>query len=122
MATLFWSMYIWILGLHVGGVAMYDWNGNGSEDPGDYVFDKMYQDSGSPGSNKSSGGNSGGKRNVSWGVCIAAACVIELAGCLVLIAMGVDIADADFAALVILAVLTVVLKSIADSGNNQKHK
>ena len=122
MATLFWSMYIWILGLHVGGVAMYDWNGNGSEDPGDYVFDKMYQDSGASGSGKGSSRNYSEQRNVSRVVCFAVACVIELVGCLLLIAMGVDIKDADFASLVILAVLTVVLKCIADSGNNQKHK
>ena len=101
---------------------MYDWNGNGSEDPGDYVFDKMYQDNGAGGSGMGSRHISGGQKRVSWLVCFFVACVIELVGCLLLIAMGVDIADADFAALVILAVLTVVLKCIADSGNNQKHK
>ena len=97
---------------------MYDWNGNGSEDPGDYVFDKMYQDNGAGGSGMGSGHSSGGQRRVSWVVCFFVACVIELVGCLLLIAIGVDIADADFAALAILAVLTVVLKCIADSGNN----
>jgi hypothetical protein len=100
---------------------MYDWNGNGSEDPGDYVFDKMYQDSGASGSGRGSSRNYSKQRNVSWGICFAAACVIELAGCLILIAMGFDIADADFESLVILAVLTVVLKCIADS-ENSTHK
>ena len=52
---------------------MYDWNGNGSEDPGDYVFDKMYQDNGAGGSGMGSGHSSGGQRRVSWVVCFAVA-------------------------------------------------